>query len=388
MRMTDSPHADWDPRSEPVLADQIAAYDTMRNRCPVAYSDYLQWSVFRHADVLRVLQDHETFSSAVSSRPSVPNGMDPPEHTAYRRIIEPYFGSQFVEAFEPVCRAIATELVAELSEEAVELMAAFAHPFALRMQSAYLGWPERLHEPLRQWIRKNHEATLSGDRTATAAVALEFDGYIRELLAERREAGSDAPSDVTARLLREEVHGRPLNDEEIVSILRNWTVGELGTMAASVGILAHYLARRPALQQQLRKQPDLLPAAIDEILRIQAPLIANRRITTRPVELGGQKLGASARITIIWASANRDEAVFGDPDEFRLDRDPALNLLYGAGIHVCPGAPLARLELRVVMEELLAGSERIELAPDAEPVNAVYPGSGYSSLPLRVIRHR
>lgn len=386
--MTDSPHADWDPRSEPVLADQIAAYDTMRNRCPVAYSDYLQWSVFRHADVLRVLQDHETFSSAVSSRPSVPNGMDPPEHTAYRRIIEPYFGSQFVEAFEPVCRAIATELVAELSEEAVELMTAFAHPFALRMQSAYLGWPERLHEPLRQWIRKNHEATLSGDRTATAAVALEFDGYIRELLAERREAGSDAPSDVTTRLLREEVHGRPLNDEEIVSILRNWTVGELGTMAASVGILAHYLARRPALQQQLRKQPDLLPAAIDEILRIQAPLIANRRITTRPVELGGQKLGAGARITIIWASANRDEAVFGDPDEFRLDRDPALNLLYGAGIHVCPGAPLARLELRVVMEELLAGSERIELAPDAEPVNAVYPGSGYSSLPLRVIRHR
>lgn len=386
--MTDSPHADWDPRSEPVLADQIAAYDTMRNRCPVAYSDYLQWSVFRHADVLRVLQDHETFSSAVSSRPSVPNGMDPPEHTAYRRIIEPYFGSQFVEAFEPVCRAIATELVAELPEEAVELMTAFAQPFALRMQSAYLGWPERLHEPLRQWIRKNHEATLSGDRTATAAVALEFDGYIRELLAERREAGSGAPSDVTTRLLREEVHGRPLNDEEIVSILRNWTVGELGTMAASVGILAHYLARRPVLQQQLRKQPDLLPAAIDEILRIQAPLIANRRITTRPVELGGQKLDAGARITIIWASANRDEAVFGDPDEFRLDRDPALNLLYGAGIHVCPGAPLARLELRVVMEELLAGSERIELAPDAEPVNAVYPGSGYSSLPLRVIRHR
>lgn len=205
MRMTDSPHADWDPRSEPILADQIAAYDTMRNRCPVAHSDYLHWSVFRHADVLHVLHDHETFSSAVSSRPSVPNGMDPPEHTTYRRIIEPYFAPQDVEAFEPVCRAIATELVAGLPEGMVELMAGFAQPFALRMQSAYLGWPEQLHEPLRQWIRKNHVATLSGDRAAMAAVALEFDGYIRELLAERRQAGADAPSDVTTpRLLREQ----------------------------------------------------------------------------------------------------------------------------------------------------------------------------------------
>ncbi|MBS0553295.1 MAG: cytochrome P450, partial [Proteobacteria bacterium] len=128
--------------------------------------------------------------------------------------------------------------------------------------------------------------------------------------------------------------------------------------------------------------PALLPTAIDEILRIHAPLIANRRITTRDVDIGGRQLQAGARITLMWASANRDERVFGDPDEFRLDRDPALNLLYGAGIHVCPGAPLARLELRLVMEALLGQTRRIGTLEDRPPLRASYPASGYASLPL------
>lgn len=376
---------DWDPRSPAVLDDQIAAYDTMRQRCPVAHSEYLHWSLFRHADVLRVLNDPETFSSAASAYLSVPNGIDPPQHAQYRNIIEPYFNPQRMAAFEPVCRKIAVDLVQSLPPSGeIELMAAFAQDFALQLQSAFLGWPAQMHEPLRAWTRKNRTATLNRDRAAMAAVALEFDGYIKQLLAVRRAAGVDAPDDLTTSLLRERIGERLLGDEEIVSILRNWTVGELGTMAACVGILAHYLAQHPELQQQLRQQPALLPAAIDEILRIHAPLIANRRITTKPVEIGGRTLAAGERVTVIWASANRDEAVFGDPDVFRLDRDPAHNLLYGAGIHVCPGAPLARLELRIIMEELLQHTRQIALAPGQEPVRAVYPGSGFSVLPLHI----
>jgi cytochrome P450 len=377
--------SDWDSRSEAVLDDQIAAYDAMRQRCPVAHSEYLHWSLFRHADVLRVLNDHQTFSSAASAYLSVPNGIDPPQHAQYRRIIEPYFNPQRMAAFEPVCRKIAVDLVQSLPPSGeVELMAAFAQDFALQLQSAFLGWPAQMHEPLREWTRKNRTATLNRDRAAMADVALEFDGYIKQLLAVRREAGADAPDDLTTSLLQERIGERLLGDDEIVSILRNWTVGELGTMAACVGILAHYLAQHPELQQKLRQQPALLPAAIDEILRIHAPLIANRRITTKPVEIGGRALAAGERVTVIWASANRDEAVFGDPDAFRLDRDPAHNLLYGAGIHVCPGAPLARLELRIIMEELLQRTRQIALAPAQEPIKAVYPGSGFSSLPLHI----
>lgn len=383
--MSDQPQPDWDPRSQDVLEDQIAAYNRMRQRCPVAYSDYLHWSVFRHADVVSVLHDHATFSNAVSRHLSVPNGMDPPEHTAYRKIVEPYFGPERMQAFEPVCRTIAADLARSLPAGGeTEFASGFAQNFALRIQCAFMGWPETLHEPLRQWVLKNQAATLGGHRAATAAVALEFDVYIRELLDARRKAGADAPDDVTTSLLRERVEGRPLSDEEIVSIVRNWTVGELGTISASVGILAHYLAERPELQDRLRGEPSLLPAAIDEILRIHAPLIANRRVATRPVELGGRRIGPGERVTLIWASANRDEAVFGDPDEFRLDRDPSLNLLYGAGIHVCPGAPLARLELRVALEELLARTRRIAPVRGKPPARAMYPASGFSSLPLRI----
>lgn len=382
--MEDQRLSDWDPRSEAVQRDQIAAYDTMRRRCPVAYSDPLQWAVFRHADVLRVLEDHETFSSVVSPRVSVPNGMDPPDHTAFRRIVEPYFDAAAVAAFEPICAGIARELAGELPAAGdVELMAGFARPFALRIQCAFMGWPDTLYEPLQAWMRRNHEATLAGDRAAMVDVAQEFERHMLALLDERRQAGAAAPDDVTTRLLRGRVDGRPLSDPELISMLRNWTVGELGTIAAAVGILAHYLAHRPDVQMQLREQSALIPAAIDEILRIHAPLIANRRITTRPVELGGRRLAAGERLSIIWASANRDEAVFGDPDEFRLDRDPKLNLLYGAGIHVCPGAPLARLELRLALQALLARTRHIAPVPDQPPRRAVYPGSGFDSLMIR-----
>lgn len=376
---------DWDPRSEAVLKDQTAAYDDMRHRCPVAHSQYGYTSLFRHADVLRVLNDHETFSNAVSRFPAVPNGMDPPEHTAYRNLIERYFSPEPMDAFAPTCRDIAVRLVQALPDEGrAELIGEFAQIFALQIQCAWLGWPADFHEPLRLWTLKNHSATLSRDEAALSAVALEFDGYIKDLLDVRRTAGAAASHDITTLLLRDQSLGRPLTDDEIVSILRNWTVGELGTISASVGILAHYLATNFGWQQRLREQPALLPVAIDEILRIHAPLIMNRRVTTKEVTLGGRTLAKGSRIALNWASANRDEAVFGDPDELRLDRDPELNLLYGAGIHVCPGAPLARLELRIVMEELLGRTNRITLAPDKEPVNAFFPAGGFSSLHLQI----
>lgn len=377
----------WDPRSEEVLKDQIAAYDRMRAVCPIAHSPYGYTSVFRHADVLRIVQDHATYSNAVSRYPSVPNGMDPPEHTPFRQLIEPYFNAAHMEAFAPECHAISRRLVASLPEnEPFELMSVFAQILALELQCAWLGWPVTLHEPLRQWTLKNHAATLSRDTEAQAAVAREFDGYIKDLLAARRDAGSDAPDDITTHLLRNDSMGRLLTEEEIVSILRNWTVGELGTIAASIGILVHYLATHPELQARLRDDPDSLHAAIDEILRIHAPLVMNRRVTTKPVELGGHTLPTGSRIAVLWASANRDEAVFGDPDVFRLDRDPSLNLLYGAGVHVCPGAPLARLELFAAMQALLQGTKRLEVDESRAPVNAHFPASGFSSLYVKLRR--
>ncbi len=385
--MKKEPRADWDPHTEYAQHDQRTAYDNMRQRCPVSYSDFMHWSVFRHADLRRVLADPQTFSNAVSQHLSVPNGMDAPEHTAYRRIIEPYFSAEKMQAFEPVCRNIVVDLVERVvALGEADLMAEMAAPFAARVQCAFLGWPAELHETLIGWTRKNYEATLAQDRQAMSEVAREFERLIDDMLERHREADAGPDDDVTASLLHEEVWGRPLSNEEIASILRNWTVGEIGTISASVGILAHFLSHHPDIQARLRNDPSLLPAANDEILRIYGPLVASRRVTTCPVELGGRSLAAGERLSLMWIAANRDPEVFPEPDTFRLDRDPDLNLLYGAGVHVCPGAPLARMELRVVMEELLARTSNIAPLGDDGPTHAAYPGSGFATLPLRLTR--
>jgi len=297
----------------------------------------------------------------------------------------PSFGPDRVDAFEPQCREIAANLLQSLLErDELEFIADFAHWFAVRIQCASLGWPLEMCEPLRLWTQKNHRAHLCRHRQAMTEIAREFEGYVHQLLQSRRAAGAQAGDDITSSLLRQEVQGRPLRDDEIVSVLRNWTVGEVGTISAALGILVHYLSQHPDLQQQLRAQPSLLPAAIEEILRIHGPLVANRRITTRPVEIGGRKIGAGERLSLIWISANRDGRVFEDPEAYRADRDQAENLLYGAGIHVCPGAPLARMEMRVAMEELLGRTPGIAPIPAKPPTAAVYPGSGFATLNLRI----
>ncbi|MFO7529491.1 MAG: cytochrome P450 [Marinobacter sp.] len=381
----DSHKPDWNPRANDVLKDQIRVYDRMRGQCPVAWSDYQHWTLFRHEDVVRVLKDHQAFSSAVSSHLSVPNGMDPPDHTHYRKVIEPYFSRQAMEKFEPICRRIARNLVGNLPDgQPFDVVEQFSRAFALKIQCAFMGWPDSLHEPLREWLLKNHRATLARDRQAMADVAREFDNYIHDLLEARRRAGANAPRDVTTSLMEETVNSQPMTDKELTSLLRNWTVGELGTISSSVSILLNYLSGHPDLRQSLTNDTDALPDAIDEILRMDAPLMSNRRVTTRDVELGGRTIPAGEKITILWASANRDEEVFGDPDAFCPQKNRDQNLLYGAGIHVCPGAPLARMELRVLMEEFLSAVDTLKPAPDEQSERAVFPTGGFSYLPMLI----
>lgn len=377
---------DWDVRSPEVQSDQLRAYDRMRRDCPVAHSEHLGWSVFRHADVEAIAQDHTTYSSTVSAaHPAVPNGYDPPEHDVYRSLVDRYFAPGEVAGYAESFAAIARELTESLPDDGqVEFIDRFALSYALRTQRAWLEWPDYTEVALRDWVARNQRATLDGDRDAIEEVAGDFDDAIRRVIADRR-AGDGPTQDPTSRLLTERIDGAPVTDELIVSILRNWTVGELGTMAASVGILADHLARNPELQESLRDSPDGLPGAIDEILRIHSPLVSNRRVTTRPVVLGGRSIGAGERITIFWASANRDEAVFDDPEEYRPEHNAPHNVLYGRGIHVCPGAGLARLELRVALKALLAGTRRIRSVP-GPPDYATYPASGFRTLPLRITR--
>lgn len=383
--MNSNRKSDWDPMSPEVLRNQRTAYDKMRETCPVAYSDLMKWSIFRHEDVSYVLQHPEIFSSAVSSHLSVPSGMDPPEHTAYRKIVEEYFTPRYVKPFESTCQQIAANLVQHFaSRGGGEIMADLALPFSVEVQCAFLGWPEDFRKPLIQWLHKSHEATRIQNSSALSELARRFEGFINDIVEHRLQGKADPQFDLMASLLQQRVWNRQLSHAEITSILRNWTAGEVGTIASAIGILTHFLAESPQLQSQLRSEPSRIAPAIEEILRIDGPLVANRRVAKRDIELSGRTITAGEHLSLVWISANRDGRVFQAPETFHWDRDPNLNLLWGAGIHMCPGAPLARLEMRILLEEILCNSIHISLLPDKPAKRAVYPTSGFSELWLTI----
>lgn len=381
--MREHTSADWDARDQRVLEDQRVAYDDMREKCPVAYSDLLHWSLFRHEDIVDVLEDPTTFSSA-SRHLAVPNGMDPPEHTHYRRALESVFASERIAAFEKDCQQIAEGLMQYLSgQEDVEIMADYAQPCSHKSLCAFLGWPQSNWEYLRGWTHGNQEAAFAQNREAGAALAFSFTEFVKRELQARRESGVQTKDDLFGQLMATEVEGTLLSDEEIISVVRNWAAGH-GTVAASVGIIVAHLAEYPDLQQQLRSDPTLLPSAIDEILRVNGPLVANRRKATRDVEIGGRTISAEEDISLIWIAADRDERVFTDPYEVDLDRDPTQNLLFGHGIHDCVGAPLARLEMLVGIRTLLARTSTFVRNESAPVLLAIYPGNGFQELHVRL----
>jgi cytochrome P450 len=378
-----APIPPWEPLSEPVLADQRGTYDRMRAACPVAESPR-GVTLFRHADVAAAAADPATFSSAASAHRMVPNSLDPPEHTAFRAIIDPFFTPERMGTLEPRLRRIAKDIIGALPRDTtVDAVTQIGYPFAVRAQADWLGW-QGVEDKLLAWMAENHAATRSRDRSRTAAVAAAFDDIVLQQVRHRRYMGIAAPKDPTTELLGVTVNGEPLPDADIVSILRNWTAGDLGSMAAALGVVVHFLATHHGVQDALRADRNDLAAAVDEMLRIDDPFLVNRRLVTAATRIAGFVLVPGTRIYLNWTSANRDEMVFGDPDAYRPEEHAPHNLVYGNGIHMCPGRPLATLELVVAVQALLGATTRIELAAAAEPVRETYPLGGWRRVPVRL----
>lgn len=343
-------------------------------------------TLFSHADVVAAARDHETFSNAVSRHLQVPNGLDGATHSAFRAVVDRYFTPERMAELEPVVHQVAADLTAELEVPGPIDAVATGSRFAVRAQSAWLGWPADLEEDLLRWTADNRAATRSRDASRTAEVAARFDAIIRSLTDTRREAGDRAPDDVTTDLVRDRVDGRELTDDEIVSILRNWTGGDLGSMALCVGVVLAYLADHPDVQDRVRSgvSDRELDAILDEILRIDDPFVANRRITTEPVTVAGRVLAAGERVVLHWTSANRDPQVFGDPDAFDPEGNAPDNVVWGVGKHVCPGRPLATLELRILTRAVLHATTAVEPDPDRARERSLPPLGGFAAVPLRL----
>jgi cytochrome P450 len=374
--------------------DPRTAGDVARRSAPVARRAVDRgWEILGHAEVVEAANDPGRLSSRVSAHLQLPNGLDGEEHRAYRDLIDRYLTADRVSALEPTIRDVARTLVGELlgaspagRPVALEAVADLGAAFAVRVQTRWLGWPESLEPELRTWIHDNHAAFRSGGAGERAEVAHRFDRIIHSVLAPRRDAmrRGASPADVTMELMMDDSLGRPLTEEEIVSILRNWTGGDLGSLALCVGVILQFLATHPALRTRIASGVSRreLAAVVDEILRIDDPFVSSRRVVACPHALGGVPMEAGETVRLNWTSANRDDRVFRSPDDFDPAAHAAHNLVYGAGPHACPGRELATAELCILVEELLGTAERIEPDPDAAPVRAQSPAGGHMRVPL------
>lgn len=378
--MPHPPAPDWDPRDPVHLADQRRTFDDMRERCPVAWSDFLGWSLFRHEDVAAVLADPDAWSSA-SATGGIPDSLDPPAHARYRAAIEPYFTPEALAAFAPVCRKVARDQIQTLlTRRETDVVVRYIEPFIMKSLCRFLGWETSSWERVLGWTHGTQQAAFWRERATDTAQA--FADYVQEHVDDVRSNPRDADS-VTTRLIATDIDGRRLSSEDIVNILLTWTAGH-GSAVGALSIILLHLAENPEVQARLRAEPALIPNAIEEFLRLDGPLVSSQRVATRDARIGGREIAAGARTTLMWIAADRDPEAFDQAGDLRLDRDTSASLVFGGGIHRCLGDDLARLELRIGLEELLAATDSIERVETRAAPREVYPSNGIDSLVLRL----
>jgi cytochrome P450 len=352
----------------------------MRERCPVAWSDFLGWSLFRHADVVAVLADPETWSSASSSG-GIPDSLNPPEHARYRAAIEPCFTPDVLAAFTRACRQLARDQIQTLlTRRETDIVVRYIEPFIMKSLCRFLGWDTRSWERVLGWTHGTQQAAFWRERAADTSRA--FALFVTEHLDAARSNPGDTDT-ITARLIATEIDDRPLTNAELVNVLQTWTAGH-GSAVGALSIILLHLAEAPELQQRLRADASLIPNAIEEFMRLDGPLVSSQRVATRDARLGDREIAADATVSPMWIAADRDPEAFDHAAEVQLGRDTSASLVFGGGMHRCLGADLARLELRIGLEELLAATESIERVETRPAPREVYPSNGIESLVLRL----
>jgi cytochrome P450 len=360
------PEALWAPLDDPAFyaADPFPHYARLRREAPVAWNPARgYWAVSRHADVAAVSRDPDTYCSGRGiltmeigvTYPFPPTMMhtDPPAHTRYRKLVQPGFAPSLVRALEPRVRARAGELVARLEAGVpVDFTAVVAIPFPLLIISELLGITDVDYERFYLWS----EAAIPGasDLPYDEILRLQEEqrSYFLALTLSRRGRGGD---DLTTALANGVVDGDRLSDDEILMFQNQLLVAGNETTRNMISGGLWALAERPAEWARLRGDPSLVPRAVEEWLRWTTPVISFMRTATRDTTLGGAAIAAGDPVLMLYASANRDEDVFG-PTAAQLDvgRDPNPHLAFGLGHHFCLGAALARLEGRALLDALLA----------------------------------
>jgi len=379
------------------------AWKTLRNNSPVHWCAPTNarpfWALTRQAEIRHVSTHPETFENAprpmimshdveaVAGGPSAASmmrtliNMDPPEHRDYRAIAASFLKPTAVRGLEATARAVVHELLdgAGASSEPFDFVSEIAMHHPLRVICRILGAaPE--DEPLVLRIANTAFGIEDPEYfPQMAALGLEMMEYYRRIQDDRRALPRP---DLYSALANARVGGKPMGAFELVGyFLIMTTAGHDTTRNALAGGL-HALVEHPEQLDRLRDDPSLCTTAADEIIRWTSPVIQFCRTPNLDVEIGGQRIRGGESLAMFYPSANRDETVFDDPDRFDVGRDPNPHLAFGVGEHFCLGTHLARLEIRVLLEELVPRLEHVELAGPVERTAASFVG-GIKHLPIR-----
>lgn len=388
---------EYDPFDPETRRNPHPVYARLRQEAPVASCPaHGFYVVSRDEDIRRMLRDTRTWSSrfgpGLARAPENSGalvGVDPPEHDFQRALIGAVFGPRALAGYEVEIQDLAASLLDELIPNgAADLIPTYAERIPLVVICRLLGFDDA---PLDTFRRYTHVATLGvmgeADPELLLPLAQAVRAYFQAEIDRRTQAiatGTDPPDDLITRLLVTEVDGRRLTEDVLLGFMSFLLIGGSGTTTMLIGNVVHHLITHRELWERVRADRSLVEAAIEESLRFDAPVHGLFRTPRTAVELHGVTIPEDTKTLVLYASANRDPAVWDDPDEFRLDRDRrklSHHLAFGYGTHICLGMHLARMEARIALNALLDRMPDLRLAgepADTEP--AVL--KGFDHLPV------
>ena len=367
---------DYDVFDTDYVADPYPIWDELRATCPVAHTDRHggSWLTTTYEDVTRVARDPMAFSSRnVSVIPPndaegelLPAGLppiqaDPPVHTWSRRLVLPWFSHERVADYEPYTRALCRTLLDGFAEAGhADAAADYAKQIPVRVIGKILGIPEEMSDTFIEWVRSVLE--FADDEPRRTQAQVESVTYFIEQMNARRSGDG---TDLISELLRTEIDGEAVADDVILGLVALILIAGLDTTWSALGSMLLHLAEHPDDTRRLVEQPELLPNAIEEMLRAYSP-VTMARIAADDVELHGCPVEQGDRVLLNFPAANRDPDAFPNADQVIIDRQLNRHVAFGAGIHRCAGSNLARMELRVALEEWLTRIPTFRLQPDCD----------------------
>lgn len=389
--------ADWDVRREmKVMEDDpkveaANAYAELLSRCPVSRvhvddAEVHWWGIFGYDELMTVLKNFRTFSSNVASDENghpniIPLFADPPLHTGFRKLLNPNFPPNVIGKIEGDITVFAEEMVRDMvAAGEVDFYEAFALKFPTRVLCRFLGVPDAdwplhyrfVHDDTGDFLAKP-------DNTATAERFAEFMPYIQGVIETRRAHPQD---DIINSFVTGDVEGRKLADPEIVQLIIAMMLAGHATTTAAIANFVLRIAEDQELQAFLRANPDRIPDALEESLRMDAPQQSLLRKCVVDTELGGQTIKAGEFLLTNYGSANNDPKRFPNPEKFDIDRAGKGHLSFGFGMHQCLGQHLARLDMRIAIETLLRETSAITVSGPVK--RTAYPVLAPVELPLRL----